>query len=346
MSAPAPSGTASLEAELGRAAELLAAADNVALACHVIPDGDALGSSLAVHHLCLQAGKQSVVSWPDPFVVGGQYRSTPGLGLAVPAARFPIQPSLMMTFDCGSMARLNELSAPARWAAENGELVVVDHHATNDRYGSVNLIDASAAATAVVVRQLAAKLGWPLNRDAAWCLYAALVTDTGRFQHSTTLPAVFALAEELASFGLPVARISRELFEEHRFAYLQLAARAIARAQLDLRLGFVETWVEQADLDHFGVRYEEIEGLIDWVRTTSEAEIACVCKQVGDEVRVSLRAVSSVDVGAIAARLGGGGHRLAAGFTARGPLVEVRAAVRREVDLVRQAAADGVDGPA
>ena len=94
----------------------------------------------------------------------------------------------MVTFDCGSLDRLRELGGPARSAAERGRLIVLDHHRTNEGYGSVNVIDPSAAATAVVVRQLADRLGWRLNRDAAMCLYTGLVTDTGRFQYEATLP--------------------------------------------------------------------------------------------------------------------------------------------------------------
>ena len=324
----------SISDELQLAARAIAAAPIVALACHVTPDGDALGSMLAMHHLCEAAGKPNVMSWPEPFEAGNNYRSMPGLGSAVPPVRFLAEPPVMATFDCGSLARLNELAAPASHARNHGELIVVDHHASNNRYGTINAVDENAAATAVVVRELARTLGWPLNRDAAWCLYTGLVTDTGRFQYATTTPAVFSLAEELASFGLPVAQLSRELFEEHRFAYLQLAGRALSRATLVPEIRFVSTFVSQRDLDDFGVGYQEIEGLIDWVRSTAEAEVACVCKEAPDGIRVSLRAISSVDVGAIATSLGGGGHRLAAGFTMTAPIDRVLAVVRDAVQRV------------
>ena len=318
--------SAQVAADLRRAADAISAAPNLALACHVTPDGDALGSSLGFHHLALAHGMASTISWPEPLPVGRHYRSIPGVDLAVGSAAFPDAPACMVTFDCGSPQRLNELAVPASRARD---LIVLDHHASNERYGTINVVDTAAAATAVVVRHLVALLGWKLNREAAWCLYCALVSDTGRFQYECTTPAVFALAEELTAFDLPVARLSRELFDEHRFAYLKVAARALARAELDLDHRFVVTSVSQADLDEFGVSYEEVEGLIDWVRSTSEAEVACVCKEAADGVRVSLRALSEVDVGAIAVALGGGGHRLAAGFTMRAPVADVVAAVRR-----------------
>jgi phosphoesterase RecJ-like protein len=310
---------------LRRAADVVRTAESLALACHVTPDGDALGSMLALHLLCRDAGKPSTASWAEPFVVAPHYAFLPGLDATTKPDDFPDAPDVMITFDCGSMARLGALAGPARRA---GELIVLDHHATNDRFGSINVVDAAAASTTVLVRRLAAELGWPLTRDTALCIYTGLVTDTGRFQYANTTPEVFGLAQELASFDLPIAAITRHLFEEHRFAYLQLVAVCLARAELDRELEFIATWVTEADLEHYGVEFEETEGLIDLVRRAAEAEVSCVLKESPDGIRVSLRSVSHVDVGAIATRFGGGGHRFAAGFTANGSVAEALAAIR------------------
>lgn len=314
--------------EIERAVRAIDGASEVALACHVGPDGDALGSMLAMHHLCRANGKPSIASWPEPFVVAPHYTFLPGLDLTTKPVDFPARPEVMITFDCGSLGRLGELGAAAKDA---GELIVLDHHRSNDRYGSINVVDADAAATAVVVRDVARELGWALNRDAALCLYTGIVTDTGRFQYSSTTAEVFGLAEELAGFDLPIADMSRQLFEEHRFAYLQLVATCLARSELDELLGFVGTWITQDDLKHFGVEIEETEGLIDLVRRAAEAEVSCVLKETADGVRVSLRAISATDVGAIAAHFGGGGHRYAAGFTAHGDVREVLNAIKAEL---------------
>src|SRR5947209_6511803 len=147
--------------ELEQAASAIADASSVALACHVDPDGDALGALLGLFHLCRAVGKPAVASWPEPFVVARHYRFLPGIESATKPADFPPEPEVMITFDCGSMARLNELGKPAKAA---GELVVVDHHRTNDRYGTINVIDPDAAASVVLVRRLAATLGWPRTR--------------------------------------------------------------------------------------------------------------------------------------------------------------------------------------
>jgi phosphoesterase RecJ-like protein len=298
---------------LVHAAELILAAPAVGLACHISPDGDALGSMLALHHVLRSAGMQSIASFSEPFVVAPHYRELPGLDLLTPPHQFPREPPVMATFDSGSLARLGDLEGPAKAA---GELIVVDHHVSNQRYGSVNVIDPDAAASGVLVRRLIDHLDLPLNREAAVCLYAALVCDTGRFQYESTTSEVFELARELASFDLPISSLSRTLFEEHRFAYLQLLAGVLSRAELIPEKRFVWATVSQADLARHDVTFEEVEGLIDVVRRTREAEVTCVLKEAPDGTwRVSLRSLGNVDVRLIAEARGGGGHRFAAGFT-------------------------------
>lgn len=345
------SADTSVEQALDRAAGLIAAGGPVALACHMWPDGDALGSMLALHRLCRTHDTPSVASWPEPEQVAPHYQFLPGLETATPAGKFPERPEVMVTFDCGSMDRLGVLAGPARLA---DELVVVDHHATNSRYGTVNLIDPDAAATAVLVRRLAARLGWELDRDSAECLYTGLVTDTGRFQYSNTTPEVFALAEELSAFDLPIATITRELFEKSRFAYLQLIADVLGRAELDEQAGVVVACVTSSDLVRHGVSLDETEGLIDLVRRTAEATVAIVAKESPEGTRVSIRSVDGPDVGAVAEALGGGGHRFASGFVTpmgvREAVDAVRAelAARGDATVGRSDAADraGSAGPA
>ena len=307
----------------------------LALMCHVSPDGDALGSMLALHHLARSQGVDSVASFPNPFSVAAHYRSVPGLELLSDSASFPEKPTTVVTFDCGSLGRLVELGVPAAFARDHGELIVLDHHVTNDRYGSINVVDTRAAATAVVVHALARELGWPLTREAATCLYVGLVTDTGRFQFSSSDPSVFEMAAELVAFDIPIARLNRELFDEHSYAYLQLASRMLARAVFDEDRELIYSRVTQADLAELGVEYDEIEGMIDWLRTAANAEVAVIYKEAIDGVRVSMRSLTKVDVGAVAGSLGGGGHVRAAGFTMAGPIDAVHAVLLGALDTLR-----------
>jgi phosphoesterase RecJ-like protein len=304
-----------VDAELARAANAIRSIPDavVALACHINPDGDALGSMLGLHHALRAAGIPSIASFSEPFVVAPHYRELPGLDLLSPPDRFPHDPQVMVTFDSGTLGRLGDLEPSAKAA---GELIVIDHHVSNQRYGTINVIDPNAAASGVLVRRLIEHLRLPLTRDSAVCLYTALVCDTGRFQYESTTPSVFDLARELATFDLPISELSRTLFEEHRFAYLQLLADVLTHAVLITDKQFVWTKVTQADLARHGVTFEEVEGLIDVVRRTREAEVSCVLKEAPDATwRISLRSLGGVDVRRIAEQQGGGGHRFAAGFT-------------------------------
>jgi bifunctional oligoribonuclease and PAP phosphatase NrnA len=315
-----------VDESLLRAAEVVAGARTVALACHVNPDGDALGSMLGLFHVLRAAGCDVVASFPKPFTVAPHYRELPGLDLLTHPGEFPSEPDVMVTFDCGSLGRLGELEVPAKAARE---LIVLDHHVSNTRYGTINVIDPSAAASGVLVRRLVHTLGLPLTTEAAVALYAALVCDTGRFQYETTTPSVFELSCELVTFDVPVSRLSRQLFEEHRFAYLKLLGEALANAELDVERRFVWTAVTQDMLTRHDVTLEEVEGLIDIVRRTTEAEVTCVIKEELDgSVRVSLRSLGDVDVRLIASANGGGGHRFAAGFESTLDIPTVAANIR------------------
>jgi phosphoesterase RecJ-like protein len=314
---------------LEKAAGAVRRARSVALACHVNPDGDALGSTLGLLHALRAAGRECVASFSEPFVVAPHYRELPGLDLLVPPDQFPAEPDVMITFDCGSLSRLGDLEPAAKAASE---LIVLDHHVSNQCFGSINVIDPSAAASGVLVRRLISALDLPLTRDAAVCLYAALVCDTGRFQYESTTPEVFDFARELSEFDLPIAHLCRTLFEEHRFVYLQLLSEVLAATILVPEKRFVWTKVTQEQLARHDVTYEEIEGLIDVVRGTREAEVACVLKEATDHTwRVSLRSLGTVDVCRIAEAQGGGGHRFAAGFTSDEPAETVVARITAEL---------------
>lgn len=304
-----------LETALDRAAKTIDAADHVTLMCHVTPDGDALGSMLGFHHALRAAGRSSVATFPDPFVVAPHYRDLPGLELITRPSELPPELGVVVTFDCGSLGRLANLRSRAESA---DELIVIDHHVSNERYGTINVIDAHAAASGVVVRELIERLGLHLTHEVAFCLYTALVCDTGRFQYESTTSSVFDLASELLAFDIPVSQLSRTLFEEHSFAYITLLAEALTNAVLERAESFVWTSVTQDLLARHGVTMEEVEGLIDIIRRTSEADVACVLKEdVDGSVKVSLRSVGATDVEHIATAFGGGGHRFAAGFTSR-----------------------------
>jgi bifunctional oligoribonuclease and PAP phosphatase NrnA len=322
------------EQEWDRAVAVLDEATEVALACHIDPDGDALGSMLALQRFLDGRGVRTHTSFGTPAGSGGgqssmvvppQYTFLPGLDTLTPPAAFPRAPGVLVAFDTGSPERLGSLRPAAEHA---GTVIVLDHHASGLAFGDVRLIDPSAAATVVLVDQLIRRMGGAADRDIATCLYVGLVTDTGRFQHPSTTPEVMHLAARLIAEGIDHAAISRQVWETHSFGYLKVLGRALERAALVPEAGLVWTVVFQRDLEELGITLAETEGLIDVLRAAESAECTLVCKELGDgSWKASLRSKGAIDVGDVAIALGGGGHAYAAGFLARGTLDEVVARV-------------------
>jgi len=311
--------TAPDEQQWQQVVDLLVGADRVALACHISPDGDALGSMLALGAALRSRGTTVVASWGgEPFEVPAAYSFLPAVDLLVPPADFPTAPELFVTLDTGSPDRLGSLADRVVTA---GRTVVVDHHTTNSRYGDVHLVDDGAAATAVLVADLVDRLGVGLTQEIAAPLYTGLVTDTGSFRYLATTPSVHELAARLLATGIRHDLISRAIYDTAPFGWVHLLGRACQRAELDAGavggLGLVWTVVEADDLAVTGLGLADVEGVIDVLRTAREAEVAVVVKSdpQGGGWKVSTRSKGAVDVGAVCASLGGGGHRFAAGFS-------------------------------
>jgi len=254
-----------------------------------------------------------VVSFSEPFTVAPHYRFLAGLDRLTPPDRVPSSADLFVCFDTGSLDRLGSLVDAFQGAART---VVIDHHASNTRFGEVNLIDPEAPASAVLCRELLRRLELPLDREIATCLYTGLVTDTGRFQYQATTPDTHMLAAELLEAGVEQYEVAKAVFETNHIDYLRLVAAALGRIVQVPEASLVWTRVGLADLAAHGVDMEETEGLIDLVRTDGASDVAAVLKeQPGGGHKVSLRSKGATDVGRLATHFGGGGHKYAAGFT-------------------------------
>jgi phosphoesterase RecJ-like protein len=319
------------EAHWRRAAELIQDAGQVTLACHVVPDGDALGSMLGLGMALRRAGKRVAASFGDRrFEVPRLLRFLPGQDLLVEPADYPSAPELMISLDVPTVDRLGLLAPNAGKARE---LIVIDHHASNTGFGSVPLVDVAAASTSMLVEELMARLGLEIDRDIATCLYTGLVTDTGSFRHASTTPAVHETAARLIAAGLRTDEIARELWDRSPFAYLKVLGAALDRVTLDREaaggLGMVWTFVRCADRAVYGLPYDECEGIIDVIRRTDEPDVAVVLKEDDDGAwQVSTRSKGQVDVGRACTALGGGGHVRAAGFTSHDSPEETMARFR------------------
>jgi bifunctional oligoribonuclease and PAP phosphatase NrnA len=317
-----------------RAVALIEQADEICLACHVYPDGDALGSMLAFAQALRALGRPCTASFGDPFRVPEILRFLPGLELLSDPRDFPAAPEVMVTFDAAGIERLGSLAPHAEKARE---LIVIDHHASNSGFGTVHLVDAEAAATAVLAETLITRLGAPLTADVALGLYAGLASDTGSFKYASTTPEVHALAGRLLATGVRPDVVGRELWDRVPFGYLRVLSGALGRTRLEPGAaggrGLVWTTISRADRAAEDLPYDLLESVIDVVRRTDEAEVAVVCKETDDDGwYVSVRSKGAVDVGRACVALGGGGHRTAAAFTAGGDLAAGLTRLRELLD--------------
>lgn len=304
-----------------KAVGALASTSSVALACHVNPDADALGSMLGLSNHLRGMGKETVCSFPnEPFEPPRWAEMLPGTNALVPPTSFPSDPVVMVTCDVASMDRLSSLGGPAVRAKT---LIWIDHHVTNDGLGTIPLVDANASSTCELVWKLVKELGGEIQIETATCLYAGLVTDTGRFQYQAVRPETLRLAAELREFPFDHARLVQALYEDNGVAYLKLLGLALERVRIEPDADLVWTYLTRADLDTSGVHPAETDDLIDVVRTAREADVTAVIKQQKDgRFKVSLRSRGGHDVASAAAVFGGGGHRLASGYTSRHGLAD------------------------
>ena len=299
---------------LTRAAEILRTAPRVALACHVNPDPDALGSMLGLSNLLRARGVDTVCSFGnEPFEIPRQANVLPGVDTIVPPKDFPREPDVMVTCDTASMDRLGVLAPVAPRARE---LIWIDHHVSNDGLGTVPFVDPTASSTCEMVYRLAKELGGEIPTETAICLYAGLVTDTGRFQYAATTPETLRIAAELREHPFDHAALARALYEDNTTAYLRVVAVALARLAVEPDADLIWTYLTRDDLAATGAHPADTDDLIDVLRTTREVDVAALFKQQRDgRFKVSMRSRGGHDVAAVAAAFGGGGHRLAAGYT-------------------------------
>jgi phosphoesterase RecJ-like protein len=324
-----------LEQDIRQAAALLADAKDVTLLGHVRPDADALGSALALGRVLQQRGVTVRVSFGFPDVAPETLRGLDVGGLLVRPDQLPETEPLLVALDTPTLGRLGDLAdRVARNTAVGGEVLVVDHHASNMLYGTHHVVDESAEATAVLVMRLIDALGAELDEPIARSLYAGLVTDTSGFRRAT--PSTHQLAARLLEAGVDPDLVVRQVVDDHPFAWLPMLSAVLAGATLEPEeaQGFGLVFAVVPREVAATVRAEEVEAVIDVVRSIRDAGVAVVLKEAepADGVsvwQVSMRSVGKVDVSMAALALGGGGHRRAAGCTVQGSAEQVLDLLRR-----------------
>jgi bifunctional oligoribonuclease and PAP phosphatase NrnA len=286
------------------------------LTSHARPDGDAIGSVLALAEVLDQLGCQAEVVLVDsiPFI----YRTLPNLARIHHAASVndvdpdPSTPAILL--ECDGIARTGLLGLEGR------TLINIDHHASGQLFGALNWIDEHACAVAAMVYRIAIAAQVEITPSLATCLYTAILSDTGSFTYSSTTADTFALAHNLATRGASPSQIARDLYFSNPASRVRLLGTALSHLRVDGPIAWA--WVTSEDMDRAGADAEDCEGIVNYLISIAGIEAAVFLREVPEagQFRLSIRSKGKLDVSHVAEHFGGGGHRNASGCTLAGPL--------------------------
>jgi bifunctional oligoribonuclease and PAP phosphatase NrnA len=289
---------------------------------HARPDGDGIGSALACGQILRVMGKDAVVVMHDG--VPRIYQNLPFADRVVQAVAVPPNDAVIL-LECDSTRRalLDGL--------DECFLINIDHHASGRNFANINWVDSSVMATAELVYHLARLACVPVDRDIATCLYTALMTDTGSFMFEGTNEHTFTVARELVLAGADPAHCARPIYFGHSTAKLRLLGAALSNLHREGPLAWI--WVTQEQMQRYGAREEDCEGLVNYALSMADVQVAIFFRELPDRrFRVSLRSKGEVNVSCVAEHFGGGGHKCASGCSVEGPLA---LAVSRIVERLR-----------
>jgi phosphoesterase RecJ-like protein len=305
--------------------------DRFLVTTHENPDGDALGSILAMKLALEQLGKEGFLYLSGEIPLPSEYGF---MDLSELSRTLPDDAAerVVLALDCANVRRLG----PDPGLVERAPLVVdIDHHHDNSRFGQVNLIVPDASSTGEILYDLIEDLGVELTPEIAEALYIAVVTDTGRFQYTNTTPKALRMAARLVEAGADVHQVFQDVYENVAFAKLKLLARALESAKVYEGGRVIVADLARGDFAAAGAEEPFAEGIIDFLRAVEGAQVVALIRepptQNGPTRRVSLRTRGEgIDVSAIARKSGGGGHRQAAGFSSEASTEEIVDFIRRE----------------
>lgn len=305
--------------------ELLRRETRFAVLTHYRPDGDAIGSQLALAILLTNLGKQVAVWNDDP--VPAKFRFLPHSDLV---RRPPVEPQdfdVVLAVDVSTWPRAGTATERIR---SRKHFVNMDHHISNEKYAEINWIVPESPASGQIVYRLLKDAGFPITREIATCLFTAIYTDTGQFSYASTTAECLRIAAELVETGLDVGEISRHVYESYPYARLRLLQKALADLKLADHNRVAYTWVTRDMFEESGAKREDTEGLIDYARSIEGVLVALLFEEMTEpgKIRVSLRSKHpQLDVNAIARHFGGGGHAAAAGARLTGRPLDAEARV-------------------
>jgi bifunctional oligoribonuclease and PAP phosphatase NrnA len=281
---------------------------------HARPDGDAVGSALAIAEILHQLGCETriVLADPPPII----YKSLPGIESIQVASSVDEDDTPAIILECDSIERTGLQGLMGR------PLINIDHHASGRPYAALNWIDEHACAVAEMVYRIAVAAGAEITPAMATCLYAAVLSDTGSFTYPSTNATTFELAYNLAKHGASPSEIARDLYFSNPESKIRLLAVALTNMKCDGPIAW--SWVTDAEMAQTGASPEDCEGVVNYLIGIAGVELAVFLRELppNGDFRLSIRSKGKVDVAQIAESFGGGGHRTASGCTLEGPLEE------------------------
>jgi phosphoesterase RecJ-like protein len=282
------------------------------LTAHINPDGDALGSVLALRAALTKMGKQCQVVNMDGVPEIYSFIPTSDVVIAQPD---PSRTDAALILDCSSE---NRIAAPAEVLAACDLRIIIDHHETHNAHGDLNWIRTTASATGELIYELIQRLPVEMDETIATCLYAAIATDTGGFRFVNTTPRVLRMAADLVEHGANPHDIVYRLFEERSAKETKILGVALSRLQQDCGGRLTWSMLDRATFDAFNASDDDIENVVNFVRNVRGTEIGILFREGDDgRIRISFRSDPKHDVSRIAEEFGGGGHRVAAGCRMR-----------------------------
>lgn len=314
--------------DLDSLAEVMRQEDNFTIATHVFPDGDSIGSVLALGLLLQKMGKRVFMCWSENVAIPPHYSFVPGVEMLKKPDDCPAATRVFIAVDCASFQRLGKLQENALKA---DILVNIDHHRDNTKFGKVNLVDENYSASAEIIYELAKRLDSGFDQDIAVCLYVGLVTDTGRFQYGNTTERSFEMALDLVRRGVSPRYIFENVYENFSYSALKLLGRVLAQARFLPEANLIYSVITHQDLRETQAIIEETDNFIDYLRTVKAADVALIFKEMADgSIKVSMRS-KRIDIALVAEKFGGGGHPNAAGFSSSKGIAETLEDVVREI---------------
>jgi phosphoesterase RecJ-like protein len=312
--------------ERTRISQVVKEARRIAILSHQNPDGDAIGSTLAAYFVFQTAGKEAIPFNPDP--VPSDLAFLPGSGEIRSVLPLDLSFDLFLVLDCGSMERMGDLRQ-----AVQGLVINIDHHRSNGRFGGLNWVEEEASSTGeMVYRLLLEEMGLPLPREAAICLYTAILTDTGCFRFPNTTAESLRIAGQLVRAGACPERIAAHLYEQRGLGQLRVLGEMLTGLQVSSDGRIAWGVITQEMIQRGQIAIQDTEGFVNYPRSLRGVEVALLFKEVAlNRYRVSLRSKGNIDVEKVASAFGGGGHPNAAGCTVQGNLEEVKTSVLEEI---------------